>query len=259
MRFGACHDLDRAEQIEYMGYDFIEGSVSQIAAMSEAEFGALLDIFAKVKIRCEVNRGLFPGSMQLIGSSLTDKEIREYLRNAFDRVARLGTEVVVFGSGAARKAPEGISPEQAMKRLAGVGQIVSEEARPYGLICAVEPLNSQETNTVNLQLDGLRLVKAVSQDNFLVLSDYFHLTVMGEGPEEVKACKGYMAHTHIANPNGRTIPADADESDYTSFFRALKEIGYQDRLSVEAVPARNAEEELAKAISVLRTLDERTS
>ena len=254
MRFGACFDPDKVGLVEKLGYDFFEGSVAQFAAMTDAEFEEIVKLFDKSSIRCEVNRSLFPGDMKLIGPELTEDAIRAYLKKAFARVRRLGTEIVVFGSGAARKAPESVRAEDAWARLVAVSRIVAEEAAPYGIVCVVEPLNRMETNMINSQLDGLKLVQDVGHPNFRVLSEYFHLTVMGEGPAEVEACAGYMAHTHIANPNGRGVPLSTEESDYASFFRALRNIGYDGRMSVEAVVG-DAEPELGAALQVLRTLD----
>jgi sugar phosphate isomerase/epimerase len=38
----------------------------------------------------------------------------------------------------------------------------------------------------------------------------------------------------MANPQGRVFPRDAGEHDYAPFFAALRTIGYDKRISVEA-------------------------
>src|SRR5207245_8369450 len=45
---------------------------------------------------------------------------------------------------------------------------------------------------------------------------------------------GHIRHLHVANPEGRVFPRKADEYDYAPFFAALRTIGYDKRISVEA-------------------------
>ena len=48
---------------------------------------------------------------------------------AWARLARLGTQIVVFGSGGARRVPEGFSKEEAFKQLVEFGKRIAPEAR----------------------------------------------------------------------------------------------------------------------------------
>jgi hypothetical protein len=44
-----------------------------------------------------------------------------YVAKAFDRVARLGVRIVVFGSGGARRVPEGYPRDDAVRQMVDFG------------------------------------------------------------------------------------------------------------------------------------------
>jgi sugar phosphate isomerase/epimerase len=60
----------------------------------------------------------------------------------------------------------------------------------------------------------------------------------------------------MANPQGRVFPLAWDEYEYAPFFAALRQIGYDKRISVEAA-AKDFPVEAPKAIALLRRAFER--
>ena len=179
-----------------------------------------------------------------------------YVKKAFARLSRLGTGIVVFGSGGARRVPEGFPKEDAFKQLVEFGKRIAPEARAQGLTIAIEPLRREETNIINSAAEGLELVKAIDDPNFQLMIDFYHLASEKEDPEIVVRAREHIRHLHMANPQGRVFPLVWTEYDYAPFFAKLREIGYDKRISVEA-SAKDFPSEAPQAIALLRRAFER--
>jgi sugar phosphate isomerase/epimerase len=86
--------------------------------------------------------------------------------------------------------------------------------------------------------------------------DFFHLAREGEDPGIVVRAKDHIRHLHVANPNGRVFPLAWDEYDYGPFFAKLNQVGYSQRISVEA-SSKDFEADAPRAIALLRRAFER--
>ena len=71
-----------------------------------------------------------------------------YVRKAFARLARLGTQLVVFGSGPARIGPRRFPPEGAalFQQLVEFGRRIAPEARARGITVTVTEPQRHEGN-----------------------------------------------------------------------------------------------------------------
>ena len=141
--------------------------------------------------------------------------------------------MVVFGSGGARRVPEGFAKEDAFKQLVDFGRRAAREAKAHGITIAIEPLRKQESNIINTASEGLELVNAVGDPNFQLMIDFYHLASEQEDPAIVLRAKDHIRHLHVANPQGRVFPQKWEEFDYAPFFANLRAIGYDKRISVE--------------------------
>lgn len=251
MKFGVCYDLAKADFIARLGYDYIEGHVTTIAGMSDDEFNVLAEQIDSLPIKVEASCVLFPGHLKVVGPDVDYDAISKYLDIAFPRLERLGVQPVVFGSGGARTVPEGFDRALAWHQMISVGRLLAQKAKEHNLTIVLEPLNKKETNIINSQREALKLVRDVERDNFVILSDFYHLWLAGEDRAEVAACGELLKHTHIANPKGRVSPAAGDEVSYDGFFAGLADVGYTERLSVEC-SFTDPEKELAQALVLLK-------
>ncbi|MBQ5974010.1 MAG: sugar phosphate isomerase/epimerase [Oscillospiraceae bacterium] len=251
MRFGVCYDLNQVGLLEKLGFDYIEGHVTTIAAMSDAEFEALAEKLDASSVKCEACCVLFPGSIKVTGPDYDRRQVTEYLDGVFPRLERLGVKSVVFGSGGARRIPDGWDRAKAWHQLIEVGRILSAKALEHRFDIALEPLNAGETNIINLQTEGMELVTDIDRPGFRILSDYYHLWLGGEGRAEVAACRGWMQHAHISHPVNRGSLAEDDGGDYDAFFGGLKDCGYDGRISYEG-KLTDPETELARTLSVMK-------
>lgn len=248
---GLCTQLKDLEALKAGGFDYAELRTSEVAALSDADFAELRSRLQRLGLRVPVTNVFVPADIKLTGPSIDEARQIGYVRKAFDRLAELGTTTVIFGSGDARRFPEGFPKQQAFDQLAGFCRRIAPEARARGITIAVEPLRRQESNIVNSVAEALRLADAVSDPNLQVMVDFYHLAEEREDPGILETAAPRLRHVHMANPTGRVYPLAWGEYDYAKFFETLRRIGYRGRLSVEA-QTKDFAGEAPRAIAFLR-------
>ena len=101
---------------------------------------------------------------------------------------------------------------------------------------------------INTAAEAAALVRAVGHPNFKLLVDHYHMAQEKEDPSIITKIAAHVRHVQIANPNDRKFPMDPGESDYASFFRVIKQGGYDKLCSAECSgldPAKNGAKVLA--------------
>ncbi len=236
MRFGVCAPLEQLPMLAQTGYDYIEPPLSPTLAPERAEaevMPALIALTAMATLRAETWNLFLPGDMKVVGREADAARQERYLEAAFQRASALGGRLVVFGSGGARGVPEGVPMATAHQQLVEFSGRAGEAAARHGMEVAIEPLNRGECNIINSVGEGLVLARAVSHPAVGVLSDLYHVAVEGQSYDETREAGALLTHVHVAGAVGRRAPVRADISLLTGYFRALKEGGYDGRVSVE--------------------------
>jgi len=230
---GYCTGLANLEAAKAAGFDYVEVSATEIANLSDADFDAAAAKIKSIGIATPAANLFVPAAIRLTGPETNVEQQNAHVKKALTRLAKLGTQVVVFGSGGARRVPEGFSKDEAFKQLVDFGRRAAAEARANGITITIEPLRKQETNIINTAGEGLALVEAIDHPNFQLMIDFYHLASEQEDPGIVLRAKDRLRHLHVANPKDRVFPANWEEYDYAPFFANLKKIGYDKRISVE--------------------------
>ncbi|NLX92311.1 MAG: sugar phosphate isomerase/epimerase [Clostridiales bacterium] len=255
MKFGACvgTDEDKIKVSKEVGFDYVETNLTDITAMTDEEFETFLLFLRKIGIPCEASNCFIPGNYKLVGEIVDYKSISAYVIKALARASRVGIKLAVFGSGGARRVPDGISKEDAHKQIVYfLKEIVSPEAGKYGIMIAIEPLNKEACNCVNSVPEGVAIARATGRNNVKTLADLFHVYLENDPLDKIAALKGEIIHAHIANPVARCFPAIGDDFDYMPFISALKSAGCG-RCSVEA-DTKDFANEAPKALARLKSL-----
>jgi D-psicose/D-tagatose/L-ribulose 3-epimerase len=208
VRVGYCTGLKGLDAAKAAGFEYVELSATEIASLSDADFDAAAAKIKALGIPTPTANLFVPATIKLTGPDVHPDEQMAHVHKALTRLARLGTEIVVFGS--------------------------ARDPRASGITIAIEPLRKQETNIINTAAEGLELVKAIGDPNFELMIDFYHLASEHEDPSIVVTAKDHLRHLHMANPQGRVFPQKWDEFDYAPFFEKLRAIGYDKRISVEA-------------------------
>ena len=237
MKFGCCVSLweDLIFHLPQAGCQYAEGGFSSLADKSLDQVRTRAAQLEKAGVRLETMNVLFPGDFHLTGPQADFAAVDNYLEENLPKAQALGVSLVVFGSGGARRVPEGFPQEEAFAQLT---ELCREHIAPamgaFGITCCVEPLNRQETNILATSEEGFRLVEAVNHPNFQLLVDLYHFDLEGESLSALESYRGRLGHCHIASAqNSRLLPQPWDGQDYLPFFQTLAAMGYEGRLSLE--------------------------
>lgn len=251
VKVGRCADVDKLEESKAAGFDYVELGTRNIMKLSDADFEAALAKAKAVGLPTPVANVFLPNEIKVVGPDVNEAANLAYAEKAFDRMSKFGVQIQVFGSGGARKVPDGFSKDEAFKQLVTFAKKIAPLAQAKGITLAVEPLKTQETNIINTAAEGLKWVEAVNHPNFQLMVDFYHLASEKEDPKILVEAKDHIKHFHIANPNKRVFPMSPSEFDYAGFFENLKKMGYHGRISVEA-NTKNFAEDGPKALAFLR-------
>ena len=251
VQVGYCTPLRNIDAAKAAGFDYVELGTSEIAGLSDAEFEQAAARIRQVGLSVPVTNLFLPATLKVTGPQIDRDQQMIYVKKAFGRLSRLGTGIVVFGSGGARRVPDGFPKDQAFQQLVEFGRRIAPEARANGITIAIEPLRREETNIINSAAEGLELVNAINDANFQLMVDFYHLASEKEDPAIILRAREHIRHLHMANPQGRVFPRTWEEYDYAPFFANLRTIGYDKRISVEA-STQDFPGDALQAIALLR-------
>ena len=251
IQVGFCTPLANIDAARAAGFDYVELATSEIAGLSDADFEQAAAHIRQTGIAAPAANLFLPATIKVTGASIDQAQQMAYVRKAFARLSRLGTQIVVFGSGGAGLVPDGFPKDRAFQQLVDFGRRIAPEARAHGITIAIEPLRHEETNIINSAAEGLDLVNAIDDANFQLMVDFYHLSSEKEDPAIIGRAGAHIRHLHMANPDGRVFPRRWEEYNYAPFFAALKQIGYGQRISVEA-STKDLPADAPVAIALLR-------
>ena len=121
MRFGICAGSTDKETLGYiksLGYDYIEGNFGNVQGMDESALREYISVTRDLDIAVESYCIFLKGDFRVVGPNTNHGDICEYAKIGFEKAARLGGKTVVFGSGGARRYPEGFPREKARDQFA---------------------------------------------------------------------------------------------------------------------------------------------
>jgi sugar phosphate isomerase/epimerase len=148
------------------------------------------------------------------------------------RCRKLGIELIVWGSGGARRIPEGFDKIIARNQFVEIARRVSILAKKYKITLALENLNATETNFITTVSEALEIVKHVNHSNFKLCADIYHMLKENEPAVHIEAAKGYLVHCDIAEKENRTPPGVMGD-DFSAYLKALKNIEYKGKIIME--------------------------
>lgn len=254
MEIGICAAPAELERVCRQGWDYLEVSGAALAGFSDPDFELLAGQNRALRSArfggCRACNGLFPGGLALVGPARSEAAISDYLEKLTGRLQQLGVETVVFGSGSARRCPEGFDRERALEQAAETACLLGDIAGRHSIAVGIEPLNDSETNLLTTYAEAAAFVQRLRHPNVSVMADLYHLHRMGEPLGQLAAV--VPCHCHVAAFD-RSPVGEADRPALAELAAVLKKAGYAGRLSLEAV-VHDPDAEAPAALKVLRSV-----
>jgi sugar phosphate isomerase/epimerase len=249
--WGICTSVSNAEKMKAAGYNYVEESVKRflIPEESDTKFEEKLRAAEISPLQVYSYNGFLPGTLKSTGLETDHNAILKYAKTAFIRAQQLDSKIIVFGSGGSRNLPEGFSHEKGTEQFTALLKRMGPIAAKYDITVVIEPLNNSECNFINTVREATDIAKAVDHPNIAVLADIYHMAKESEGPDSIRYAGKLLGHCHMAEREGRTMPG-TNNYDFTPYLKALKDIHYQGRLSLEG-RWDNFDEQLAPVIAYL--------
>lgn len=130
---------------------------------------------------------------------------------------------------------EGETLEDNLKHLAESMHALERCAVSSGIRLCIEPMNRFEANTLLNVPETMAFIEKYELSETYILPDLFHMNIEDKNPADVLRLAGpLIGHMHVADSNRRA--PGMGHINYDEVLKALKEIGYDGYVSVEAMP-----------------------
>jgi D-psicose/D-tagatose/L-ribulose 3-epimerase len=263
MKFGAStfiwvspfsnETLDLVDKVATLGFDLIEVCVEDPATIDTAAIRRRIEAAGIGATVC----GAFGPDRDM---SADDTAVRRnaigYVNRCSDIAAELGADIVVGPMYSAVGRTRMAEPEErrAQRRLAAESiREAADYARDRGVRLALEPLNRFETDLINTVDQGVELVEEIGRDNVGLLLDTFHMNIEEKNlPAALRRARRHIFEFHACSSD-RGTPGE-DHLDWTGIATALRDVGYEGPVVIEAFTPKI--KEIARAVSIWRPLAE---
>lgn len=160
------------------------------------------------------------------------KKTGDYLAELARCAADLGGDILVLGSPAQRKIPDGHTLEQAVEFALDSLTHCLPALTETGVNLCLEPLTPKETDFMNTAADAVELIRRLSHPKVKLHLDVKAMTAEPKSaPDTIRDFAAHAYHFHANDPNLRG-PGFGD-TDFKPIFAALTESGYSGWVSVE--------------------------
>ena len=246
MELGVCADPKFGTALANAGFTFVELHVQNNLKTMEDE-ATFQTEWARIQtspIPAPVANCFVPASLKITGPEADLGKLEAYVEIALSRAAQAGMDTIVFGSGGARRIPDGYDRGEAWKQFVAFGKLIGPIAERQSVTIVVEPLNLRECNVLTTVGESGRYVEEVDHPYFQLLVDAYHWLLDNDSYDSIIRYGTLIKHVHIATDTTRKPPG-FEPCDFGPFFQALQEIGYDGRVSIEGkwddIPAQAVE------------------
>jgi D-psicose/D-tagatose/L-ribulose 3-epimerase len=147
VKVGYCTGLKNLEAAKAAGFDYVELSATEIAALTDDEFAAAAARIKALGMPTPAANLFLPATLKVTGPDVHPDEQMQHVHKAFTRLATLGTEIVVFGSGGARRVPDGFSQSDALSQLVDFGRRAARRCGSRKPTSSIRPRKDSTSST----------------------------------------------------------------------------------------------------------------
>ncbi len=249
---GACRGPGDAQAVAACGGAYVEvGCRGELVPDQPREaFEERLAKLRSLPIPASRANTFLPSSLPCVGPEADHDRVLAFAEVAFERAREANIGLITFGSGGARRVPDGYDKADAELQFVALLARMAPIAKHHDVVVSVESLNKGEVNFINRVSEAHRLVRAVNHPNIGLTADFYHMLREDEGPESIVEAGQFVRHVHIAERAHRTPPGHEGD-DFTGYFEALRSIGYTGKVSIEC-RWDDLDRQLPKAIATIR-------
>jgi sugar phosphate isomerase/epimerase len=172
------------------------------------------------------------------GLSVTDPDpalrgrTSDYLVALADFCADVGGHVMVFGSPAQRRVPDGTTVSEAQERYIAALTPALDRAAASGIVVCIEPLPSPEANFILTLAEAAAMIRRLAHPAAKTILDVKSASAEAiPVPALIQEHSAHIAHVH-ANDANRRGPGFG-ETDFVPILSALHSARYDGYVSVE--------------------------
>ena len=217
-QLGVCAALDQAPLLQKHGYAFIQPTVTE--ALLPLQPDSIFKSGEKVR-KSEVPvlaaNVFIPGSIKTTGPEVDEAKIVAYATTVFQRAQALDIPIIVFGSGASRKIPDGFSKDAAFKQFVSIGKRLAPIAAQYNIVLALESQNKEECNFLNTVKECIDVARAVDHPNYKICVDIYHMMRENEPASVITEAGSLVYHCDIGEKATRSAPGVAGDDVFSYF------------------------------------------
>jgi len=197
---------------------------------------------------------IYPPEMQLASpSALARRRNALYTKRLIELAQSLDGKLLVWGSGRARNIPMDVPFRKGYAWLVELLTASGRMADQMDVKIAIEPLNRFESTIIHNVSEALSLAKLVNQRSVGVVYDTFHTNLEEDSYTKPILLAGErLAAVHVSDCN-RKIPGKG-HIDFRPIFDALKKVGYDGYVTLEAILSHNPRKDLATARKYLEDM-----
>jgi len=243
IRIGVCTGPENAALLKEAGCDYVEAGVGSFLKPDNAEWTPPIDL-ETLPLRIESYNGFLPGNLKITGPDVDLERLKTYVTRACERAKRVGSSIIVWGSGGSRKIPDGWDRAKAEEQYVAALGLAGPIAAARGLTLALEPLPTRETNIANTTVEAMRYIRKAEAEGIALMVDLRHFTTMNELLENLDACKNLLVHSHVGDPL-------SNPDRLKQQLGRLKANGYAARMSIEG-GVKDLKNGLKPAVEALR-------
>lgn len=187
----------------------------------------------------------WPGDYRMVTRSTAEwRRNLHYANKLTDLAKGFGVKHVALGS-AGRGVPADIPYFDGVKLLAKFWREACGYAEDAGVIWVIEQSGRGRTNVGNTAKDLIDLVEAVNSSSFRMIAQVHDMAFNDvDVPTAIRALGGMIEVVHVADVKGLN-PIDGSKTsnmlpgrgdlDFGAIFRALKDVGYDGEICLEAL------------------------
>ena len=226
--------LEQDSLIYSSGFRMLGESVGKMLSPSLTEEQFQQNLIRIKSARCKVYlcNIFFPGNIKIAGPEVDEDRVLSYADTVFSRAKKTGIGFIVLGSGGARRIPKDYDVEKAMADFAVLCRKLAIVASKYGIMIALENLQTAETNFLTTLKSAAELVRAVDHSNFKLNADIFHMMRERYPPQSIVDAEDILVYCEIAEKQNRSLPG-VQGDDFKPYLRALRKAKYKGHIFIE--------------------------